>query len=261
MTFVFVILGIVLLVLFLIAIIKYHSFKKHLLKGFANCSTCVYGKKRQGKDVLFSYVIKHRKEPYYANLDYGYKKLKTISLLDLTVSPNTYENLIAGEYTKIKRTFYEGVDYYISDIGNIAPSQYDALLHKKYPSLPIFQSLSGHLYDSRIHVNAQTLNRIWKPIREQADFFIRCRGTRKLFGFIFITFLTTYEKLESAEQCLYPLKKVHFNKFNKADLQRYYAVNGDIREGYIISFKWQHKYDSRAFEKLILKGKRKIYNN
>jgi len=252
------ILGLVLLVIVLFLVFKYRRFRKYLLDNFKTNSCCVYGKKRKGKDLVFQYVIKARKDFYYANISYG-GKYKIVTLGDCTVEPNTYENFIHGDFQKIKRTFYEGKDIYFSDIGNSAPSQYDSLLHRKYPSLPIFHSLSGHLYDNRFHCNAQTLERIWKPIREQADFFVYVRGTVKVLGLIFITYMTTYDKYESAKQYLTPLKKIHFNKFSKADYERYYAVNGDIRRGYIINFRWNLKYNTRAFENIILKGKRKYY--
>lgn len=249
----------VLLVVFLVLFIQYKKFKKYLIKSFKNCCCMVYGPKGYGKDIVFQYVINNRKDFYYSNIPYG-KKYKIISLADCSVEPNTYENFICGNYVKTKHKFYEGKDIYISDIGNIAPAQYDSILHKRYPSLPIFQSLSRHLYDSNFHCNAQSLERPWKPIREQSDFYVRCRGTKKLFGFIFITFVTTYEKYESAKKVLFPLKKIHFNKFAKADFQRYYAENGDIRNGYIINFKWNLKYDTRIFEKYLLKGRRKYYH-
>ena len=54
-----------------------------------------------------------------------------------------------------------------------------------------------------------------------------------------------------------PMKKRMFNKFSKAEYDKYVATNGMIRNGFIISFKNQLKYDTRAFEKILLKGKRK----
>lgn len=255
---IFIILGIVLLVIVLFLVVRYHNFKKYLLENFKTNSCCVYGKKRKGKDLTFQYVINHRNDYYYANISYGHKH-KIVTLGDCSVEPNTYENFIHGDFVKIKRKFYEGKDIYFSDIGNSAPAQYDTLLHKKYPSLPAFHSLSGHLYDNRFHCNAQTLERIWKPIREQSDFFVFCRGTVKIFGLIFITYVITYDKYESAKQYLMPLKRLHFNKFSKADYERYKVVNGEIRKGYLINFRWNLHYDSRAYEKLIMKGRRRYY--
>ena len=44
---------------------------KHIVRQFQRCNVVVDGKKGKGKDVLFQYVIHKRKEPYYANIDYG----------------------------------------------------------------------------------------------------------------------------------------------------------------------------------------------
>ena len=86
------------------------------------------------------------------------------------------------------------------------PSQYDTKLYKSYPSFPIFYALSRHLYNSNIHCNTQNLSRVWKALREQADFYIKCIEVKKpfilgLFGFLRIDFIC-YDKYESANNSL-----------------------------------------------------------
>lgn len=46
------------------------------------------------------------------------------------------------------------------------------------------------------------------------------------------------------------------NKVSKAQYDLYCAQHGNIKNGYIIQFKSKLKYDTRAFEKILLKGKR-----
>ena len=86
--------------------------------------------------------------------------------------------------------------------------------------------------------------------------YIQVKRTYKIFG-LFITKFYTYDRYESAKQNLLPIKTRLLNKFSKAEADIYNATNGDIRKGYIFQFKHKLKYDTRAFEKILLKGKRK----
>ena len=199
--FFFIILGIGLFIVFFIFLIKYLIFKRFLLRQFKNGNVIVAGKKGKGKDLLFQWVINHRKDFYYANISYGGDR-KVIKLKDVTVYPNTYLTFLQDNIVKSKHLFKEGKDIYISDIGNFLPSYMDAQLYKQFPSMPIFYSLSRHLYDSNIHCNTQSIERGWKALREQADFYIQVKGTTKLLGFIFITRMITYDRYESAKQKL-----------------------------------------------------------
>lgn len=123
--------------------------------------------------------------------------------------------------------------------------------------MPSFYSLSRHLYACNVHCNTQNIERGWKALREQADAFIYVRKTIKLFGHCFITFYRYYDRYESAKQRLLPLKKRLGNKISKANYDLYTAQNGRIKNGYIIQFKHNLKYDTRYFGKLILKGRKK----
>lgn len=246
---------IILIVIILINIFKYISFTHYLLRGFRDGNCITFGRKRKGKDIVHQWIINHRKKFYYGNISYGGKH-KVIKLKDVNLDPNTYDNLIRGNVVKIPHKFKEGADIYISDIGNFLPNYKDSQLYKEFPSMPLFYSLSGQLFSNNVHCNSQSVERGWKALREQADFYVWAHRTTKLFGFIFITSLTTYEKYSSACQGLMPMKKRMFNKFSKAEYDKYVATNGLIRNGFIISFKWQLHYDTRAFEKILLKGSR-----
>ena len=252
-----IIIGLIVLAIVLIVnIIKYFSFKRYLLSGFKDGNVITFGRKRRGKDLVHQYVINQRKDFYYGNISYGGKH-KVITLKEVSCEPNTYENFINNNIVKTPHMFKEGKDIYISDIGNFLPSQMDSTLHKKFPSMPIFYSLCGQLYNNNIHCNSQSVERGWKALREQADFYVWAHRTIKLFGYIFITILTTYEKYSSAKEGLMPMKVRLFNKYSKAEHDKFVATNGVIRNGYIIQFKHNLKYDTRAFEKILLKGRRK----
>lgn len=252
----------VLMLIALVVLFKYLMFKRYLLNNFKSCNVGVEGKKGRGKGLLFQWVINHRKETYYSNVSYskkGDKRFKEIkSLREVSCEPNYYENIVNDKIEKQPHKFYEGKDIYIDDIGVFLPSYMDSTLYKKFPSMPILYALSRHLYDSNIHFNTQNIERGWKALREQADFYISVKGTIKLFGFIFITKMITYEKYESCKQHLMPLKSRILNKFSKAQKDLYDAKNGLIRKGWIINYKWNLHYDTRIFEKKLLKGRRKV---
>lgn len=256
MVIVIIIAVIVLSIIMIALIIKYLMFKRYVLNNFKSCNVIVAGKKGTGKDLVFNYVINHRKDYYYSNISYGGVH-KTITLKDVSVYPNTYLSLINDKVEKQPHRFKDGKDIYISDIGNFLPSYMDSTLYKLFPSMPIYYSLSRHLYNNNVHCNTQNIERGWKALREQADFYIQVRCTYKIFGLIFITKMRTYERYESARQNLAPLKTRILNKQSKANYDLYNAQNGVIKSGILIQFKHQLHYDTRAFEKILLKGKRK----
>ena len=223
----------------------------HFKKG----NVVVCGHKGNGKDLLFQWVINKRHDYYYSNISYGGKK-KIISIKDISCEPNDYDNLINNRINKTPHKFYEKKDIYISDAGNFLPAQMDSLLHKKYKSMPLYYSLSRHLYNSNVHMNAQSIERLWKIIREQADFFVCCKRTYKLPFFLLIKTIT-YDKYESCKAGLLPLKYRWFNKQSKAQYDLFRSTNGDIRTAWVIVPKRKIYYDTRAFEKILLKGRRK----
>lgn len=173
------IFGIIALVWF----IKQALLFRYIVDNFKKSNVVVAGKKGTGKDLIFNKVINRRNDYHYCNIPMGDKN-KIISLKAVSVEPNTYKDFINENVTRINRTFYEKKDIYISDGGVYLPSYMDAVLYKTYPSMPIFYALSRHLYENNIHVNVQNYNRLWKALREQADFFVTCRKTIKIPFFL-----------------------------------------------------------------------------
>lgn len=245
-----IILVIVLFVLFIV-FYKLDKNARFLVKIFRTSNVVVFGKKRKGKDLIFQKVINKRKEKYYANIPYGHD-YNPISLSDVSVSPNTYEDLINGTITPISpNPDREKADIYISDGGVHLPSQYNHILNKKYPSMPLYYSLSGHLYDSNVHVCYNgSISRLWDKLREQADEYIKALGTVHFLGFFF-TKLRYFEQYETAVKNILPMKGSFFNKETKALKKQFDATHGVIKDMWIFQFRKSLYYDTRYFRQLL----------
>ena len=216
MTIVIVLAIIIGLIILLVFLFKNHLVNRNLLWHFKHCNVIVAGKKGSGKDLLFQGIINKRKDFYYSNISYGGKH-KIVTLEDVSVKPNSYLNMVKNQIVKSPHKFKEGKDIYISDIGNFLPSYMDSKLYQLFPSMPIFYSLSRHLYNSNVHCNTQNIERGWKALREQADFYVQVKRTYKIFGLL-ITKYYSYDRYESAKQNLLPIKTRLINKYSKAQV-------------------------------------------
>lgn len=237
------ILGIVLLVF----LVKSFLFKREIVQDFERNNVIVFGKKGCGKDLLFSEVIRKRKSAYVSNCDYGGDGYRPFAPSQISLAPNDFRSFIDDKITTIaKDDTLEGVDFYLSDGGIYFPSQYDGVLDKKYPSLPIFYALSRHLYCSNFHINTQALGRVWLKIREQADTYIKACRVIKL-PFFLVVKARVYDKYESALNDVRPLKVAKLNKFAKSEANMFKASQGYVKEGYVIVRKKSVSYDTRLF--------------
>lgn len=222
-----------------------------MIKEFKRSNVIVFGKKGTGKDLVFNYVINKRKETYYSNIDYGgdYHYIETGEL----TTGNSYLDFIQDDIKVIEKDdLREGKDIYLSDCGIILPSQYDSSLHKIFPSFSSYYALSRHLYNSNVHCNTQALSRVWKALREQADYYVNTRYTIKLFGLL-ITKIYTYDNYASAEKNIRPYKlKKGLNDRTAQELyQEFESVNGVIKSMYIIQKVKGIHYDTRAYHTYI----------
>ena len=243
---------VVLLIVAAIVFFYFRHCKNFIKREFKRCNVIVFGKKGSGKDLLFSWVIKARKSKHYSNILYD-KNTEIKSLSDFSVSPNTYQNLIDGDYKVIEKKLEEKTDFYISDGGIIIPSQYNGILDKQFPSFPVFYALSRHLYNSNIHINTQNLNRVWNKLREQADAYFKCVSTA-VIGRTALTKVIYYEKYESANNGLLPFKCGFFASKEKRALQQdFTAKNGTVKTLYLIQRlpKRGKGYDTRIYHKFL----------
>jgi hypothetical protein len=243
------------LIIFIIFFVALELNIAYIVKLFKKNNIIVWGKKRKGKDLLFQLVINRRKKEVYASnypvqFSYGHKATH-IEINDLSVMPNVYDNVILNQVKKIEhKPHMEKVDVYIADAGIYLPSHFHSHIQKSYPSLPIYYSIVGHLYDSNIHVNYNgSINRLYDKLREQADDYIKVLDNIKIFGIIFIK-VRYYELYETAVQGLMPMKSSFFNKEQRALYQQYVATHGLIKDMYVYIFKKHIHYDTRYFRRL-----------
>lgn len=249
MTLLLIFIPMFILVIFIL--INFYN-KSILKKLFNKSSVIVFGSKGTGKDLIFNYITNTRKK-YYANIPYKQKGLNLIELHSLSCKM-TYNDFINNNIVKSFPIFNDGVDTFISDAGVYFPSQYDSMLHKVYPHFSVFYALSRHLYLMNIHCNTQSLDRVWKALREQADIYIKCLQTIKL-PFVLVTKYRIYDKFTSAQQDIRPLKR----SLIKSETGNVHLSNvGLIKDGFIIQFKKSIKYNTRYFKTLLLESEEKI---
>lgn len=219
-----------------------------LRKFFQLGNVIVYGSRGKGKDVLFN-AISNKDKFYYSNIPYTNKKCEIITLKDLELGDNTFNNLINNNFKKVPWRFKDNCDFYISDCGAFMPSQYDSTLHKIYPSFPITYAFSRHIGNHNIHCNSQNLERIWKALREQADTYIKCLGVSK-FPFFLLLKYRIYDKYSSARNDIRPIKRGLLIRDSNLKIQD--ANVGLIKESWIIVSKLKTKYNSRYFKDVLI---------
>lgn len=227
--------------------------KRKLLKIFADGNVIVTGHKGRGKDLLFSWIVNKRDTTALSNVKYSSKTV-VVPIKDLNIDPNTYQRFIDGKTEEIeKNPEWEGKDYFLSDGGLYLPSQYQADLVKKYPTLPLFYAVSRHLYEMNVHVNIQNLNRLWDKLREQADYYVDMVKAKRKFWRIFELRCTVYDNYEAAEKRVQPFVVqrglILKDKTQRALAQQHKATYGNIeRLRFWIILPKAH-YDTRHFHK------------
>lgn len=235
----------------IVLVVKCVQGKNVLVERFRDCNVIVFGKKGRGKDLVFNKVINARQEPCYSNIQFNSKLCDVKCIGDFSVAPNTYNNFLDDNVVVVDKVLDERRDMYVSDGGIYLPSQYHALLDRKYPSLPIYYALSRHLTKSNIHINTQNLSRVWDKLREQADCYIRCERTHNILGFLFTEFVV-YDYYESAKQGLQPFPHSFFSSsFNTAAYNEFVAHHGTIKRYIICQHVSRCKYDTRYFHKVL----------
>lgn len=240
MAFILFILAILLLIFFFIDTIN----KYQLIKFFNSNNVIVFGKKGTGKDLIFNFITS-KKNKYYSNIPYTNQNYELFTLSDLKLGDNTFENTLNDNIIKSQWKFDEKTDFFISDCGIYLPSQYDYILHKKYSGLPLFYALSRHIGNHNVHCNVQSLERIWKPLREQADIYIKTLKTFKLPLFLVVKY-RVYDKYSSATNDIRPVKEKLLKKDSQIKIQN--ANVGIIFEKTIFLFKPFIRYNSHYFK-------------
>lgn len=222
------------------------------LKSIMKDSLIVFGKKGKGKTLLFSKMTAMCKKGYVSTTDFKHRKQEILKYGEVNVGENTWEDVLDGNIKPIEPKPWEGKPIFLDDAGVYLPNFADGMLKKEYASMPIAYAVWRHLYNAPIHINAQSVERAWKMIREQADGFIQVRGTRWFFGLGFIR-CTYYDRIESAKLGLSPMKKNLFNKYSTAEVELYRAQHGEIKDFLIFAPAIMHRYNDRYFKEVFFK--------
>ena len=243
----------IILFIWLIVLLKLKSNLQYIVKRFERGNCLVFGKKRKGKDLLFQAVIKARKQPYFANIPYGYD-YNHINLEDVNVADNTHNDLIHNRVKKSKKIAQrEKRDIYVSEASQYLPSQFQHLLVKRYPGMPMYYGMSGHLYDSNVHMNYNgAFTRLWDKPREQADEYFRALRTIKMPFALYVR-VRHFEEEQAAKQNVMPFNKKGIlgdRNAVKAARQQFESTYGSVKDMWVRVPKRIIQYDTRHFEKV-----------
>ena len=234
-----------------------------IIRLFENGNTITFGMRGKGKDLLMSNVVARRKLPYVGNIDYNCEdsEYHKLDFDKIDAGGNTYENFIEGDVLYYEYPYPDGSDVYISDAGIYLPAQYSGQLDRRYPYLPTYLGLSRQLSHNNVHVNTQSLNRIWNKLREQTDAaYIMCNWCVYLFGLV-IQKVTIYDKYQSAVDRVRParIQRPLFNKDAQmqADiyLDKFRNTYGSIKPRLLIYFN-KSNYDTYHFKEVLKNGKK-----
>lgn len=247
MWIVFVVLGLILI--FLVVTLIRCLIGSHHLKMASTFCCNVFGPKGSGKSLTFSKMMTYYPKGYLTTGEFYHKGEIPINVRDINLDPNTSFKVLSGQFEKVKDGWHrdwEGSPVFIDDAGIYLPNYLDPYLKKAYPSLPLAYALWRHCYNAPIHINSQDPQRVWKPLREQQEMWILARGVRSFGPWLFVK-ATIYDKESSAISRMSPMRSFLFNKFNKAELNKFEAENGFIKDIMFCCLKRHHKFNSRYF--------------
>lgn len=230
-----------------------------IVKMFERGSVCVVGMKGTGKDMLTGNVIARRKKPYACNINYNAQKsrFEPLDFTTLTLSGNTPFDLVDGKIKPYRYPYEDGTDIYISDVGIYFPSQYCNELNKRYSGIALFEAVSRHLGDARVHLNCQNYGRIYDKMREMSDTYILCEWCKYFKGWV-IQSVIVYDKSESCANRIKPCrvstpllgesrKQVQMYKDN------FYNQHGNVRR-LLLFYRNKTRYDTRYFKGVFENG-------
>lgn len=230
-----------------------------VVRLFSRYSVAISGSKGSGKDLLMGNVIARRHLPYVSNMDYKCKRSQhyPFEYSKINVSGNTYVDFIHGNVKPYEYPYPDKTDIYISDAGIYFPSQYCGALDRDYKELATLEGILRHLGDARLHYNCQAQDRVWNKIREQCDYYIRCRRSWCIFGKLCITLCTTYDKASSAQDRVRPSRvkvPIFGNKVAKMNAKIYndqfYNTYGEVHDRILIYWN-KSKYNTRHFKEMM----------
>lgn len=237
--------------------------------SFVQGNVIVHGGRGKGKGLLFDMALCYEKEAI-SNIQYG-SNVEIIQPRKYfgSIAPNTSLSFLQGKITKVTKVQeWENKPYYLDDGALYFPNYNDAEIKKLYPNITLFLPIQRHLYDTYTVINAQNIERLFKPLRElQDDGYIKALKTYGK-GYIwrrlpvlrkyFITRYRYHENLDSALANRLPFSKLGLVNQATSPLmtttpealkKQYEATNGVIVDGFIVRKRKHIKYDTRYFAK------------
>lgn len=256
-------------------IIIYQVFQSMILRGYASANIILFGGRGDGKSLAQSWLIMkdYQTNPVkpISNIDYGYNDVIDTHLFYESITPNTARNMINNTLTFVKKVErYESANYFWDDTNAYAPNTEDAYLKTYYKSLNLFVIIQRHLYNSYSVFNAQSLERMYKNLRElQLDGYIKAlgvRGKREHYIWNRLPILRKYIRVkvryysqyESAMKGRLPFEKlgilnnavgIAYTTNPQAIKMQYEAENGVIKDFAVWIRKKDIRYDSREYHK------------
>lgn len=252
-------------------IMLYIKLKSMQFLSYAQANVILFGGRGSGKSLTQQYLIIHEKNKPLGNIDFGYNEI--VSPFDYYehIRPNDARAMINNQLTIVeKKHEYEKRSYYFDDTNAYAPNTEDAYLKKHYTAMSLFILIQRHLYGSYSVLNAQSLERMYKNLRElQLDGYIKSLGVRgwgwfwnkmpiiRKYARIKVRY---YSQYQSALNGKLPFEKLGIINATVGGLytttpdalkKMYEAENGIIKDFAIWLRKDKIKYDTREYHKHI----------
>ncbi|MEM0173880.1 MAG: hypothetical protein QXI16_05175 [Sulfolobaceae archaeon] len=256
-------LGVLLLVLY-----AYMKNKQFINQASGN--GIIYGGRGKGKGLLLNYRIYKDKTKPFCNVQYGNSELLTEPAEYLnSIEPLKVDDFINGTIKHIpKIEKYEKRNIYLDDVNVYMPNWVDAMLKKKYDSMPPMLAINRHLYDAFMIITTQDRERPYKLLKElQSDFSIKAIKTYGwghlwnclpvLNYFVYTKYI--YHELPKAVDMLpfqamgvtNELMKTGYLTSGQATKEVYEATNGVIKYGFVLQRKKIINYDTRYFHQVV----------
>jgi hypothetical protein len=231
----------------------------------------IFGGKGKGKSNIMAFMVYlQRKTNPLSSIPFGFSEVLDPKTYFESIAPNDYKNMITADIKQvIKNEKWEGRTYFDDDTGIRFPSHEDTSLKLKYKSMSLFIPIQRHLYNSNTILNVQSIDRVWKILRElQVDGYIKAISVQGWKNFIWNSTpilknlirlkLRYYENHAAAESGMLPFEQtgladkaldgLHMSQ-GRALKEIYESSNGTIKDIVVWVKKSHIKYDTRGFHK------------
>lgn len=263
--FPYAIIGYIFIPLIIILYIKLMKYKFYGYMG----NVILFGGKGSGKSLTQQYLIYNEKTKPLGNIDFGYNDIVSPKEYYESIAPNNSRSMINNTLTQVeKNESWEGRNYHFDDTNMFAPNTEDSYLKTYYKAMSLFILGQRHFYNSYTVMNAQSLERMYKNLRElQLDGYIKALKNNG-FGWFWrkLPILKKYVRIkvryysqyESALHGKLPFEKLGilnrgvglaYTTTPESIKMQYEAENGIIRDFALWLKKDKIKYDTREYHK------------